>query len=154
MSEATQTGFRPEMLEKVLQLSALLRALRAHPFLKDRVVLKGGTALNLFVFDLPRLSVDIDLNYVGAADREIMLAERPLLEQAINAVCDREGFAVRRAPGEHAGGKYHLRYESEITAGGNLQLDLNFMFRVPAVARNATELMRDRVLCASGVFHT
>lgn len=131
ISEATQTGFRPEMLEKVLQLTVLLRALRAHPFLKDRIVLKGGTALNLFVFDLPRLSVDIDLNYVGAADRETMLAERPQLEQAINAVCDREGFAVRRMPGEHAGGKWHLRYESELTAGGNLQLDLNFIFRVP-----------------------
>ena len=32
---------------------------------KNRLVLKGGTALNLFFFDLPRLSVDIDLNYVG-----------------------------------------------------------------------------------------
>ena len=31
--------------------------------------------LNLFVLDLPRLSVDIDLNYVGSADLEVMLAE-------------------------------------------------------------------------------
>jgi hypothetical protein len=37
------------------------------------MVLKGGTALNLFVLDVPRLSVDIDLNYIGAADRETML---------------------------------------------------------------------------------
>jgi len=29
-------------------------------------LLKGGTALNLFLLDLPRLSVDIDLNYIGA----------------------------------------------------------------------------------------
>ncbi|MFN2188831.1 MAG: nucleotidyl transferase AbiEii/AbiGii toxin family protein, partial [Candidatus Promineifilaceae bacterium] len=33
-----------------------------------RVALKGGTTLNLFVFDVPQLSVDIDVNYVGAAD--------------------------------------------------------------------------------------
>jgi predicted nucleotidyltransferase component of viral defense system len=131
IAEASQTGFRPEILEKVIQLTFLLRALRAHPFLKDRIVLKGGTALNLFVFNLPRLSVDIDLNYIGAADRETMLAERPQLEQVINAVCDREGFSVRRMPDEHAGGKWHLRYESDLTTGGNLQLDLNFMFRVP-----------------------
>jgi hypothetical protein len=60
-----------------------------------------------------------------------MLAERPQVEEAINAVCDREGFGVRRIPSEHAGGKWHLRYESDIATGGNLQLDLNYIFRVP-----------------------
>lgn len=35
--------------------------------------LKGGTALNLFVRDLPRLSVDIDLAYLPIADRETSL---------------------------------------------------------------------------------
>ena len=131
MAEASQTGFRPEMLEKVIQLVALLKAIKAHPYLRDRVVLKGGTALNLFIFDLPRLSVDVDLNYIGAADRETMVAERPRLEEAINAVCGREGLGVRRVPSEHAGGKWHLRYESDVAAGGNLQLDLNYVFRVP-----------------------
>lgn len=32
--------------------------------------LKGGTAINLFHRDLPRLSVDIDLNYVAVEDRD------------------------------------------------------------------------------------
>lgn len=36
--------------------------------------LKGGTALNLFVRDLPRLSVDIDLAYLPIADREASLS--------------------------------------------------------------------------------
>lgn len=36
--------------------------------------LKGGTAINLFVRDLPRLSVDIDLVYLPVADREASLA--------------------------------------------------------------------------------
>ncbi len=36
--------------------------------------LKGGTAINLFVRDLPRLSVDIDLTYLPIADREEPLA--------------------------------------------------------------------------------
>jgi len=66
--------------------------------------LKGGTALNMFVLDLPRLSVDIDLNYVGALDREGMLAERPRIEQAAQAVFSREGFTARRIPDEHAAG--------------------------------------------------
>jgi hypothetical protein len=37
--------------------------------------LKGGTAINLFVRNLPRLSVDIDLTYLPVAGREVSLAE-------------------------------------------------------------------------------
>lgn len=36
--------------------------------------LKGGTAINLFVRDMPRLSVDIDLTYLPVADRVTSLA--------------------------------------------------------------------------------
>lgn len=61
-AEAAATDFRTVTLEKVANLLGLLNALQSHPFLKGKLVLKGGTALNLFVFDVPRLSVDIDLN--------------------------------------------------------------------------------------------
>jgi predicted nucleotidyltransferase component of viral defense system len=37
--------------------------------------LKGGTAINLFVRDMPRLSVDIDLAFVPIGDRAAALAE-------------------------------------------------------------------------------
>ena len=130
-AEALSTKFRPDMLEKVAHLLGLLDVLRKHPFLKGKLVLKGGTALNLFVFDVPRLSVDIDLNYVGAEDREAMLAERPKVEQAVKAVFEREGFTVRRVPQDHAGGKWLLRYQSAFGQGGNLEADINFMYRVP-----------------------
>jgi hypothetical protein len=36
--------------------------------------LKGGTAINLFIRDLPRLSVDIDLTYIPIQDRGRSLA--------------------------------------------------------------------------------
>lgn len=127
----TATGFGGEPLEKVFRLIALLDALNSHPFLKTRIALKGGTALNLFYFDVPRLSVDIDLNYIGAADRETMLAERPKLEQAVQAVCSREGLTVKRTPSEHAGGKWRLTYVASTGGSGNLELDVNFMLRTP-----------------------
>ena len=50
--EAVTTGFRPEILEKVFQLLHLLKSFHSHPFLRERLVLKGGTALNLFFFDV------------------------------------------------------------------------------------------------------
>jgi predicted nucleotidyltransferase component of viral defense system len=131
-SEAAATDFRAELLEKVLQLLALLERLRDHPFLAGRWALKGGTALNLFYFALPRLSVDIDLNYVGAADRATMLAERPRVEQALRAACAREGLAVTRMPAEdHAGGKWRLRYAGALGQNGTIEVDLNYLLRVP-----------------------
>jgi len=131
MRDAAATGFRPEMLEKVIHLLNLLNAIQSHPFLKDRLALKGGTALNLFLFDLPRLSVDIDLNYVAQEDREPMLEERPKVERALQDVCGREGMSINRMPTDHAGGKWRLRYNGALGDGGNLEVDLNFMFRVP-----------------------
>lgn len=35
--------------------------------------LKGGTAINLFVREMPRLSVDIDLTYLPYGDRSVAL---------------------------------------------------------------------------------
>ncbi|MCZ0939671.1 MAG: nucleotidyl transferase AbiEii/AbiGii toxin family protein [Caldilineaceae bacterium] len=109
-ADAAATGFRSDMLEKAIRLLGLLDVMCNHPFLKGKLALKGGIALNLFVFDVPRLSVDIDLNYVGNESREAMLEERPRLEEAIQAVFSREDFSIRRIPQEHAGGKWSLRY--------------------------------------------
>ena len=140
--EAADAGFRAEPLEKVIRLLGLLEGFRSHPFLKSRVVLKGGIALNLFVFDAPRLSVDIDLNYAGAAGRETLLAERPKIEQAIHAVCGRLGVHVRRVPGEHAGGKWRLSYTSVTGRPGVLEVDVNFLLRTPLWAPAASDSRR------------
>ena len=131
LTVAESTGFKIEMVEKVLHLLNLLNVLNSHPFLKGKWVLKGGTALNMFVFDFPRLSVDIDLNYIGSLNREEMLAERPGAEQAFQAVFSREGFNIKRVPDKHAGGKWRLGYQSFNGQSGNLEVDLNFMFRQP-----------------------
>jgi len=69
--EAKRRGYRPEILEKVYRLLDLLEQLMKTSYLNERLVLKGGTAINLFCTDkLPRLSVDLDFNYIGSADRE------------------------------------------------------------------------------------
>ena len=45
--------------------------------------LKGGTAINLFYRDMPRLSVDIDLTYLPVADRQSSLKE---IDDAFNRI--------------------------------------------------------------------
>lgn len=52
---ASAGGFAVESYEKACLLVEVLDGIRAHPFLGHRLALKGGTALNLFVLDLPRL---------------------------------------------------------------------------------------------------
>lgn len=128
---ASDTGFPIDSLEKVSMLVRLLNLVAAHPFLGPRVALKGGTALNLFVFELPPLSVDVDVNYIGAADREMMMAERTKLDAALVQVAGRLGLGVKRTPGEHAGGKWRLSYTSALGRPAIIEVDVNYLLRVP-----------------------
>ena len=57
--------------------------------------LKGGTALNLFELDLPRLSVDIDLTFLPVTGRETAVAE---INAALSRIVQRlqlRGVSVR-----------------------------------------------------------
>jgi len=128
--ESNRTGFRAEILEKVIRLIDLLNTLTNDKFLRSRIALKGGTALNLFHFDLPRLSVDIDLNYIGSVDRTTMLEEKPLILSAIDKICREKKYHTIRQPSEHAGGKWTIGYKSELIQQGQLEIDLNFISRV------------------------
>ncbi len=130
---ARASGFRADSVEKVLRLRGILERLDRHPGTRQAWLLKGGTALNLLHLDVPRMSVDIDLDYIGAADREGMLAARPGFEAALVAVCLREGCDVRRVPDDHAGGKYRLRYMSVFGGSQGLEVDVSYVARVPLV---------------------
>ena len=67
-SLAATSGYHPDVLEKVLRLIELLREIDRHPLLTQVLALKGGTSINLFHLKLPRISVDLDFNYMGQAD--------------------------------------------------------------------------------------
>lgn len=132
MNEAKSGHYKPEILEKVYQLLSALNELIANPYLREKIVLKGGTALNLFHFDkIPRMSVDIDLNYIGHIDRNHMLQEKPIVTDAINKIFLQKQFELDRNPNRHAGEKMIWRYGSILGQKGNLEVDLNYMYREP-----------------------
>jgi len=131
LSLSQTTGFRAEMLEKVVMLTDLLTAFHQHSTLKNNLALKGGTALNLFFLELPRLSIDIDLNYIGSHDRTEMLKARPAIEATIINICSQKGLVLNRHPREHAGGKMSFQYISALGNKGRIDIDLNFVFRTP-----------------------
>jgi predicted nucleotidyltransferase component of viral defense system len=128
---AAETQLPAATLEKVLRLLDLLQVIAEDPHLKTRVVLKGGTALNVFHLRLDRLSVDIDLNYVGAVDRAAIEADRPLIDEALLRLLKAQGYQVRRQPLGHAGGKWVAQYASVLGGGGSIEVDLNYMARGP-----------------------
>jgi predicted nucleotidyltransferase component of viral defense system len=86
--------YRPQvvLLLDVLPLVALERCF----------ALKGGTAINLFVRDLPRLSVDIDLTYVPVQDRVTSLAEvgKALERVALSIEAQAKNIRVERTRAE------------------------------------------------------
>lgn len=64
----------------------------------DKFAIKGGTAINLFFFDMPRLSVDIDLCYLPLVPRDEALKD---ISQFIKDLADKLntlGFKTREKP--------------------------------------------------------
>jgi len=56
--------------------------------------------------------VDLDYNYIGHVERERMLQDRPLVEEAVAEVARRRGYAVQQSADAFAGRKLYLRYRS------------------------------------------
>ena len=128
---AAERQLQPATLERVIRLIDILDAFGADTLIGPRIALKGGTAFNVFYSDLDRLSVDIDINYVGAIDKEQMDADRPGLEDRIARLMELKGYTARREPSEHAGGKWICRYASALGGTGTIEIDINYLCRSP-----------------------
>lgn len=128
---STKTGFLPLWLEKGLRLKEILHAYRLDRNLGDKLALKGGTALNLGLLGLERLSVDLDYNYVGSSDRDLMMADRPVIEAQIVRVSDDLGYGTRKLADSYAITKWSLGYETVLGGPDALRVEVNFLDRLP-----------------------
>ena len=62
--------------------------------MKEHLLLKGGTAINLTIFNLPRLSVDIDLDFVPNLPREKTMSARKAVSDIIRRyMCQNRAIA-------------------------------------------------------------
>ena len=143
---ARNTAFDPVGVEKLLRLKELLIEFWKHPFLKGKLVLKGGTAINVFLSRLPRLSVDLDLNYIGQAERDAMLSERPRIETAVHQVCTGLGYRLQSGTDEHALREFYLGFKNISGTHDRIQVEVNFLMRVCALSpilQNAVRLANE-----------
>ena len=137
---SAQTGYQVPPLEKVVRLGEMAGDVERHPFLGKVLALKGGTALNLCFGPPKRLSADLDFNYVGDRDREKMLADRQQVDQALAVLASRKGYRVQQSRDAFAGRKIYLIYRSVLGPEERIEVDVNFLFRVPIAGTERREL--------------
>ena len=127
---AAEHRFNTANIEKVLRLVNLLSEIYAHPFLEKRFVLKGGTAINVFIFDMPRLSVDIDLNYIGAPEKEIMLTERAIIREHLRRI-----FQIQRYESDfsenYGSDRFDLSFQNISGNRDRVKVEINYLLRIP-----------------------
>ena len=122
----------------------LLLETAPHVFHSNRFALKGGTALNLFVMDMPRLSVDIDVVYTD---------HRPSREDAMNEISRTLKEIKNRLDGIGINSEFLRTKSGEETKvlvqrGNNqVKLEVNFVFRgtvLPTQERNLADTAREQ----------
>lgn len=128
--KAKELGFVRDTLEKVYRLVEILEYINRHALLSKALILKGGTAINLCILDLPRLSVDIDLDFSMNVTKDEMFSIREEIKQIFHAYMMENGYAL------HPRSKYTHSLDSLVysytNTGGNLdiiKIEINYSLR-------------------------
>lgn len=127
---AGETQFLRDNLEKVLRLTDVLRFMRENAKLRDCLVLKGGTAINLTVFAMPRLSVDIDLDFHKDCSREEMMACREEINREIGAYMSSQGYQLSPSTkNPHSLDSWVFFYLNAAGNRDNIKIEINYSMR-------------------------
>lgn len=128
------TGFKSDVLEKVYRLMVMIDRLNSMTELSGKLALKGGTAIQGLIFGFKRLSVDIDLNYVGSTDRHIMKQDRDLIRKFVLLLFKDLGYAADTPVGTYAEERFDAHYKNFGGGSDHLKLEINYLERMPITA--------------------
>ena len=95
-ARAREYGFNRDTFEKVLRLRTILEFLNTQEYMCEHLLLKGGTAINLTIFNIPRLSVGIDLDFIPNLTREETANERERLTEILKRYMSEQGYDQNR----------------------------------------------------------
>jgi len=127
---AKENGFIRDNLEKVIRLSDILRYFNNSPLLIENLALKGGTAINLTVFNLPRLSVDIDLDFTKECSKEEMIAARELINKEILDYMFAQGYTLSpNTKNPHSLDSWAFYYQNAAGNKDNIKIEINYSMR-------------------------
>ena len=129
-AKSREYGFNRDTFEKVLRLRTILEFLNTQEYMRKHLLLKGGTAINLTVFNLPRLSVDIDLDFVPNLTREETMDERERLTDILKGYMSEQSYTVSGASRFSLSlDAFHYNY---VNAAGNkdmIKIEINYSLR-------------------------
>lgn len=115
---------------KVLRLSEILRFLNSDADLRGKLALKGGTAINLTSVDLPRLSVDIDLDFTCNLSKEEIEEWKSKLSTRLTNYMWEEGYTLNTEPRKHyALLSFSFTYINNAGNKDSIKVEINFMDR-------------------------
>lgn len=130
-NKAKELGFNRDTLEKVTRLYDILRFINIMPLLKNNLALKGGTAINFTMLELPRLSVDIDLDFINPCSKEEMLRQRELINDAIYKFMVSEGYEFSpKSKSPHSLDSFVYRYIGVSGNYDNIKIEINYSLRM------------------------
>lgn len=119
-----------DTFEKVLRLCEILRFISSSEWMKNRLALKGGTAINLLFFNLPRLSVDIDLDFCSDADKEEMFSDRETIQDKLLKYMTASGYILSpKSKTYHSLHSYVFEYTNAGGMKDNIKIEINYSLR-------------------------
>lgn len=134
---AKEQGFIRDNLEKVMRLVEILNYFHDSPLLSKSLALKGGTAINFTVFQLPRLSVDIDLDFTADCSREMMLSIRQEVNAEILRYMESEGYHIASgSKNPHTLDSWVFHYTNAAGNNDGIKIEINYSDRchiLPAI---------------------
>jgi predicted nucleotidyltransferase component of viral defense system len=129
-NEAKEKGFIRDGYEKAKRLLEILRFINASEKLQDILALKGGTAINFTFSDLPRLSVDIDLDFAKNLSRENMLDKRTLIFTILDRFMNTEGYHLSpKSKRPYSLDSLVYTYINSGGANDNIKIEINYSMR-------------------------
>lgn len=127
---AKESGFIRDNLEKVIRLINILEYFNTNPLLLESVALKGGTAINLTVFDLPRLSIDIDLDFIKNCSKDEMLKNREVINTDILNYMFVQGYTLSpNTKNPHSLDSWVFYYQNAAENKDNIKIEINYSMR-------------------------
>lgn len=150
--KAEELGFIRDTLEKVYRLADILEYFNKNPLLKDSLALKGGTAINLTIFNLPRLSVDIDMDYLKTDNKEEMLQNRKIINSVIEGYMTSQGYIKNpKTKTPHSLDSWVYEYINAAGNKDNIKLEINYSLRAHILSLEKRPIITEHFSSEYGV---
>ena len=126
-----ETDFNRAAIEKAYRLLAIVKDMDAATGLAERLALKGGTAIQFAYLGMRRLSVDIDLNYVGSYEKEVMERERLEIRGLLGNLLGAHDYRLDKPRSMYLEEQFELGYTTASGSTDKLKVEINYGERLP-----------------------